>query len=39
MTGGQASMSDEIDAEVSAWDGYITGRNLELVPRERIAHS
>ena len=39
MTGGQASMSDEIDAEVSAWDGYITGRNLELVPGERIVQS
>jgi len=32
-------MSDKIDAEVSAWDGYITGRNLELVPGERIVQS
>ena len=32
-------MSDEIDTEVSAWDGYITGRNLELVPGERIVQS
>ena len=39
MTGGKASMSDETDAEVSAWDGYITGRNLELVPGERIVQS
>jgi uncharacterized protein YndB with AHSA1/START domain len=39
MTGGQASMSDDIAAEVSAWDGYITGRNLELVPGERIVQS
>lgn len=39
MTGGKASMSDAIDAEVSAWDGYITGRNLELVPGERIVQS
>ena len=39
MTGGRASMSDEIDAEVSAWDRYITGRNLELVPGERIVQS
>jgi uncharacterized protein YndB with AHSA1/START domain len=37
--GGEASMSDEIDAEVSAWDGYITGRNLGLVPGERIVQS
>ena len=39
MTGGKASMSDEIDAEVSAWDGYITGRNLKFVPGERIVQS
>jgi len=39
MTGVAASMSDEIDAEVSAWDGYITGRNLELLPGERIVQS
>ena len=39
MTGGKASMSNEIDTEVSAWDGYITGRNLELVPGERIVQS
>src|SRR6516162_11569208 len=39
MTGGEASMSDEVGADVSAWDGYITGRNLELVPGERIVQS
>jgi uncharacterized protein YndB with AHSA1/START domain len=39
MTGGEASMSDEIGAEVSAHDGYITGRNLELLPGERIVQS
>lgn len=39
MTGSDATMSDEIGAEVSAWDGYITGRNLELVPSERIVQS
>jgi uncharacterized protein YndB with AHSA1/START domain len=39
MTGGDAMMSDEIGAEVSAHDGYITGRNLELVPGERIVQS
>jgi uncharacterized protein YndB with AHSA1/START domain len=39
MTGGEASMSDEAGAQVSAWDGYITGRNLELVPGERIVQS
>ena len=39
MTGSDAIMSDEVGAEVSAWDGYITGRNLELVPGERIVQS
>ncbi|MGA3309427.1 MAG: SRPBCC family protein [Xanthobacteraceae bacterium] len=39
MTGGEANLSGEIGAEVSAWDGYISGRNLELVPGERIVQS
>ena len=39
MTRGEASMSDEVGGEVSAWDRYITGRNLELVPGERIVQS
>jgi uncharacterized protein YndB with AHSA1/START domain len=39
MTGGEANMSDQVGAEVSAWDGYISGRNLELVPGERIVQS
>ena len=39
MTGGPATMSDEVGAEVSAWGGYITGRNLELVPGARIVQS
>jgi len=39
MTGGEANMSAEVGAEVSAWDGYISGRNLELIPGERIVQS
>jgi uncharacterized protein YndB with AHSA1/START domain len=39
MTGSEAIMSDEVGAEVAAWDGYITGRNLKLVPGERIVQS
>ncbi len=39
MTGAAANMSEQIGAEVSAWDGYISGRNLELVPGERIVQS
>jgi uncharacterized protein YndB with AHSA1/START domain len=39
MTGSDAIQSDELGAEVEAWDGYISGRNLELVPGERIVQS
>jgi uncharacterized protein YndB with AHSA1/START domain len=39
MTGGVAIMSTKVDAEVSAWDGYITGTNLELTPGRRIVQS
>jgi uncharacterized protein YndB with AHSA1/START domain len=39
MTGGEAAMSDAVGEEVVAWGGYITGRNLELVPGERIVQS
>jgi uncharacterized protein YndB with AHSA1/START domain len=39
MTGSEAVMSDEVGDEVAAWDGYITGRNLELVPGKRIVQS
>ncbi len=39
MTGGEAAMSAEIGAQVAAWGGYITGRNLELIPGERIVQS
>lgn len=39
MTGGEARQSDRIGAEVSAWDDYISGRNVELVPGERIVQS
>jgi uncharacterized protein YndB with AHSA1/START domain len=39
MTGGEARMSGEVGAKVIAWDGYITGRNLDLVPGKRIVQS
>jgi uncharacterized protein YndB with AHSA1/START domain len=38
-TQAEASMSDEIGADISACNGYITGRNLELVPGERIVQT
>jgi len=39
MTGGKAKMSAKLGAPVSAWDGFIWGENLELVPGERIVQS
>jgi uncharacterized protein YndB with AHSA1/START domain len=39
MTGSKADMSNEVGADVSAWGGYITGRNLDLIPGERIVQS
>ncbi len=39
MTGADANMSDKAGAQVSAWDGYISGRNLELIPGRRIVQS
>jgi uncharacterized protein YndB with AHSA1/START domain len=39
MTGGSASMSDEVGAEFDAWDGYIQGINLELEYGKRIVQS
>jgi uncharacterized protein YndB with AHSA1/START domain len=39
MTGAEATQSDEVGAAVSAWGDYISGRNLELVPGERIVQS
>ena len=39
MTGGEAITSDKVGEEFSAWDGYIQGKNLELVPHSRIKQS
>ncbi len=39
MTGGEAKMSKRAGAAVSAWDGYITGKNLKLTPRKLITQS
>tara|TARA_B110000211_G_C14079899_1_gene554017 strand:+ start:1395 stop:1781 length:387 start_codon:yes stop_codon:yes gene_type:complete len=36
MTGGGAVCSSEKDGEFTAWDGYISGKNLELVPHKTI---
>jgi uncharacterized protein YndB with AHSA1/START domain len=39
MTGAKAKMSARLGARVSAWDGYISGRNLRLEPGRRIVQS
>lgn len=39
MTGAKAKASTKVGAAYSAWDGYIVGRNLELVPDRRIVQS
>lgn len=36
MTGGAARVNPRKGGKFSAWDGYITGKNLELEPGRRI---
>ena len=39
MTGAPAEVGRNVGDAYSAWDGYITGRTLELVPGRRIVQS
>jgi activator of HSP90 ATPase len=39
FTGGAAKISREVGGEFSAFDGYITGKNIELVPDKKIVQS
>lgn len=39
MTRGFAECSIEVGAEYSAWDGYIWGKNLELIENQKIVQS
>ena len=39
MTGSSAKISDQVGGEFEAWDGYIHGKNLELVPNKRIVQA
>ncbi|MFT4737135.1 MAG: activator of HSP90 ATPase [Cyclobacteriaceae bacterium] len=36
MTGGKASISNEVGSTFKTWDGYIWGKNLELRPHSYI---
>lgn len=36
MTGGEAECSPETDTVFSAWDGYISGKNVELIENSKI---
>jgi uncharacterized protein YndB with AHSA1/START domain len=37
--GGKTTASTKIGGKFTAWDGYIAGKNLELVPGKRIVQS
>lgn len=39
FTGGKASISREVGGKFTAYDGYIDGVNLELVPDQKIVQS
>lgn len=39
MTGGDAKHSNQIGDEFTTWDGYISGKNLELIPGKLIRQS
>jgi len=39
MTGGEAFMSDKVGKKFTAWNGFIEGKNIELVPYHKIKQS
>jgi activator of HSP90 ATPase len=39
MTGAPATIGNRVGEHYAAWDGYITGKTLELVPGRRIVQS
>lgn len=36
MTGGEALVTSKLGGKFKAWDGYITGKNIELIKDKRI---
>lgn len=39
MTGGEAECSSEVGGTFTAWDGYISGTNMELIENKKIVQS
>lgn len=39
FTGGEAKTSDKVGASFTSWDGYISGKNIELVSGKKIVQS
>ena len=39
FSGGAAKISRKVGGDIMAYDGYITGRNLELVPDKKIVQA
>ena len=39
LTGAEATASTKVNGKFTAWDGYISGKNLELVPGKKIVQS
>jgi len=39
MTGSKATVTSKPGGKFTAWDNYITGKNLELIPGKRILQS
>ncbi len=39
MTGGEAKVSNVIGESFSVWDGYISGKNIALIPATKIVQS
>ncbi|MCP4441098.1 MAG: hypothetical protein GY810_19410 [Aureispira sp.] len=39
MTGGAATASDQVGSNFTAWDGYISGQNLELEANKKIVQT
>ena len=39
FSGGDAVITSKLNEEFTAWGGYITGKNLELIPNKKIVQT